>query len=174
MRGLFVKIRKERPSDYDAIYRLIKKAFETAEHSDGTEQKLAAALRKGSAYIPELALVAEEEGALAGHIMLTRASVGDCTVLALAPLSVLPEYQGQGIGSALVREAHRIAADMGYPYSVVLGSEAYYPRFGYRPACELGIRPPFDVPLKNFMAFRLRDDAPALRGTMKYAGEFGL
>ena len=56
-------------------------------------------------------------------LMFTKAWVGDILVLALAPLSVIPEYQRKGIGTALVKEGHRIAADLGFAYSVVLGSE---------------------------------------------------
>ena len=73
-----------------------------------------------------------------------------------------------------MREGHRLIAALGYDWSVVLGSETYYPRFGYQPARALGIRAPFDVPDENFMAIRLRPDAPALSGVMQYAPEFGI
>ena len=55
-------IRRETPADYEAVYALIQEAFASAEHRDGTEQDLAAALRKGGAFGPELSLVAEEAG----------------------------------------------------------------------------------------------------------------
>ncbi len=71
--------------------------------------------------------------------MFTKATVESSTVLVLAPLSVLPEYQKQGIGNALIKEGHRIAGELGYRYSVVLGSEKYYPRTGYLPAENFGI-----------------------------------
>lgn len=167
-------IRREETKDQSAVYSLVKKAFETAEHADGNEQELVNALRKSEAYIPELSLVAEIGGRIVGHIMFTKAKVGDVAVLALAPLSVLPEYQRQGIGTALIREGHRIAGEMGYGYSIVLGSETYYPRVGYFPADTLGIKAPFDVPGENFMACRLTDDAPAVHGTVRYAKEFGI
>ena len=54
-------IRKETAADYDAVYSVVKRAFENAEHSDGNEQDLVNALRKGNAFIPELSLVAESE-----------------------------------------------------------------------------------------------------------------
>ena len=60
-------------------------------------------------------------GKIVGHIMFTKAMVGNKAVLALAPLSVLPEYQKKGIGAALIKEGHRIAGELGYGYSVVLG-----------------------------------------------------
>lgn len=102
-------IRKESPKDYERVYQVVKRAFESAEHADGNEQDLVDALRKSEAFIPELSLVAEMDQKIAGHIMFTRATVGDETVLALAPLSVLPGYQRKGIGTALIREGHRIA-----------------------------------------------------------------
>jgi predicted N-acetyltransferase YhbS len=169
-----MNIRRERPEDYNKIYTVVKEAFASAEQADGNEQDLVTALRKGESYIPELALVAEEDGKIVGHIMFTRAKVGEMAVLALAPLSVLPEYQQRGIGTALIAEGHKIAKESGYGYSVVLGSETFYPFSGYVPADTLGILPPFDVPRENFMAIKLDESAPPVSGTMKYAKEFGI
>ena len=127
-------IRPEGLADLAAIHDLVQAAFASAEHSDGTEQDLVDALRRGHAFIPELSLVAEEDETLLGHILFTKMKVGDREALALAPLAVRPGRQRQGIGSALIREGHRRAAALGYGCSVVLGSETYYPRFGYVPA----------------------------------------
>lgn len=167
-------IRQEKIGESESVYLVIKKAFETAEHADGNEHELVNELRKGEAYIPELSLVAEINGKIVGHILFTRATVGDNTVLALAPLAVLPEYQRQGIGTALIKEGHRLAKKLGYGYSVVLGSELYYPRSGYLPAETYGIKPAFEVPRENFMAYRLNDHAPNISGVIKYAKEFGM
>lgn len=169
-----MEIRKEGPKDYTEIYEVVKMAFNSAEHADGNEQDLVNELRTGDSYIPQLSLVAEENGKIVGHIMFTGAKVGIEDVLALAPLSVLPEYQKKGIGTALIEEGHRIARQLGYRYSVVLGSEKYYPKFGYMPATLLGIIPPFDVPDKNFMAFNIKQDDSCIHGVMKYAKEFGI
>ena len=73
--------------------------------------------------MPELSLVAEEHGEIIGHILFTEAKVGEDTVLALAPLSVKPGYQRQGVGAALIRQGHKIAGELGYSWSLVLGSE---------------------------------------------------
>ena len=167
-------IRQETPKDYDAVYALVKEAFEKAPHRDGNEQDLVAALRRSDAFVPALSLVAEREGRIVGYILFTELRVAGRAALALAPLAVLPAYQGQGVGSALVREGHRIAREMGYPYAVVLGSTDYYPRFGYRPAAEYGIRAPFDLAGDHFMAVRLLPQAPPLEGVAQYAREFGL
>lgn len=169
-----MRIRKEEPKDYESIASTVKQAFDGAEHSDGNEHDLVNALRNGTSYIPELALVAEVDGKIAGYIMFTKARLGEHIVLALAPLAVLPKYQKQGIGTALIKEGHRIANESGYVYSVVLGSEEYYPRAGYLPAENFGIKPPFDVPSANFMAYRLNEAAPDIKEVLQYAEEFGI
>ncbi len=167
-------IRPAEPKDYDEIYSLVQKAFASAEHSDGAEQDSVNALRAGSSYIPELSLVAEKDGRLIGHIMFTKARVGTQTLLALAPLAVLPDCQKQGVGQALIAQGHKIAQELGYAYSVVLGSETYYPKSGYQPAKKFNIKAPFETPQENFMACKLQNNAPAISGIMQYAAEFGI
>ena len=167
-------IRQEHNKEFHSIYALVKAAFESAEHADGNEPDLVNALRKSDSYIPELSLVAEIDGKIVGHIMFTKLKIGNQVQLALAPLSVLPEYQKQGIGTALIQEGHTRARALGYEYSVVLGSEKYYPRTGYLPAKNYGISAPFDVPDENFMACKLSENAPAVCGIVQYANEFGI
>lgn len=104
--------------------------------------------------------------------MFTEIRISGATEQALAPLSVLPEYQNQGIGKALMAQRHRIAAQMGYGFSVVLGSENYDPKAGYEPAGQYGIKAPFDVPGGNFMALDLQANSRKLNGTVEYAKEF--
>lgn len=95
-------------------------------------------------------------------------------VLALAPLSVKPAFQRQGVGTALIRAAHSTAAALGYGWSVVLGSETYYPRLGYASAAQFGIAAPPGIPAENLMAVRLREDAAPLHGTLVYPAAFGI
>ena len=167
-------IRQEETKDYEMVYHVIKTAFASAERSDGNEQDLVNALRKSEAFIPELSLVAESNGEIIGHILFTKAKVRESIQLALAPLSVLPDYQRQGIGTALIKAGHKKAAELGYGYSIVLGSEKYYPKMGYLPAETYGIASPFDVPSENFMAYPLRKDIPNISGVIQYAKEFGI
>ena len=87
---------------------------------------------------------------------------------------VLPKYQKKGIGSKLIKEGHIIAKKLGYHYSVVLGSNEYYSKFGYIPAIEYGIKAPFDVQSENFMAIKLNDTSEDVQGVVKYAKEFGI
>lgn len=165
-------IRKEQAKDYEKIYKLVKSAFENVDQSDGNEADLINELRKSDSFIPELSLVAEEDGKLLGHILFSKAKVGDCEVLALAPLSVDPSYQRQGVGKTLIEEGHRIGKDLGYPYSIVLGSDKYYPKFGYIEAKSYGIKAPFDIPSKYFMAKKLKEHPPKIAGLVSYDKAF--
>lgn len=167
-------IRQETANDHNEVYSVIKTAFAAAEHSDGNEQDLVVKLRHSTHFIPELSLVAQINSKIVGHIMFTKAYVGETAVLALAPLSVLPEFQNKGIGTNLILKGHAIAQKLGYPYSVVLGSETYYPRFGYIPAEKFQIRAPFPIPFANFMAIKLLPNDAPINGMLHYAPEFGI
>lgn len=167
-------IRQERPSDYAAVYEVVETAFATAEYSDGNEQNLVTALRHSPSFIPELSLVAAIDGKIVGHILFTKVIVGGCYELALAPLSVLPAYQRQGIGRALMMEGHLIAKKLGFGYSIVLGHPKYYPKAGYRSASLYGIKAPFEVPDENFMALKLDPFAEPPNGIVEYDAAFGI
>lgn len=172
-----INIRKESLEDRDVIYNLIKEAFKNAEHSDGDEQNLVTRLRKSPNYIPELSLVATEANEIIAHVMLTKLFIDDGKVkhesLALAPVSVKPEFQNKGVGSMLINEALRLSKQMNYKSVFVLGSEKYYPRFGFKESLEFGIKAPFEVPSENFMAIELEDKAlENVSGNIIYAKEF--
>lgn len=167
-------IRQERPEDYDTVYHVVKEAFENAEYTDGNEQNLVAALRKSKSFIPELSLVAVEGEKIVGHILFTKAFVNSIEVLALVPLSVLPKYQNRGIGLSLIKEGHRIAHELGYRYSVVLGYSEYYPKVGYIPASQYGVEAPFEVEDKNFMAICFDENGDKLNGIIEYDRAFGI
>ena len=139
-----ITIRQETPSDYPAVFELVRSAFKNLEHSDNQEQFLVERLRKSKNFIPELSLVAEVEGEVVGYILLTKISIVDNgqlsgKSLALAPVAVLNEYQGMGIGGKLILEAHNRARDLGYESVILLGHEGYYPKFGYQKAELFGI-----------------------------------
>ena len=155
-------IQQETLNDYNEVYKLIKEAFASSEHADGNEQDLVVALRKSDAFIPELSLVAKID------------TVNDNEVLVLAPLAIKPKYQRRGIGMALINEGHKIAKSLGYQYSMVLGSETYYPKAGYIEAKDLGVEVPKGIPSKNFMAIKLQETAKPIKGKLIYAKEFGM
>ena len=167
-----IEIRQENKNDYEEVYNLIKTAFKTAEHSDGNEHDLVVKLRKSDSFIPELSLVAIKDDKIVGYILFTKIKIGKYEEIALAPLGVLPEYQNQGVGGRLIKKGHEIAKKLGYHYSVVLGSDTYYPKFGYIPAIQYGIKAPFEVPNQNFMAMKLNNTDLEIKGVVKYAQEF--
>ena len=169
-----IEIRQESQKDYEEVYMTVKTAFETAEHSDGNEQDLVVALRNSDSFIPELSLVAVKEDKIVGYILFTKIKIENHEEIALAPLAVLPEYQKQGIGSMLIEQGHKIAKQLGYHYSIVLGSENYYPKFGYIPAIQYGIQAPFNVADENFMAIKLNATDTEIEGVVQYAKEFGI
>lgn len=169
-----ILIRQESVNDFIEIYNLVKKSFETSEHSDGDEQDLVDRLRNTDAYIPELALVAEISGKIAGHIMFTKVTVGETIALAVGPLSVIPEFQSKGVGSMLINVGHHIAKKMGYEFSILVGHSNYYPRFGYITASTLGIKATFEVPDENFMVYNLQGRNTRLEGIVDYPKEWNI
>lgn len=172
-----IKIRQEKEKDHKLSENVVEKAFKNAEHTDHREHFLVAKLRISDSFIPELSLVAELNERIVGHIMLTKLLIenGDkkYNSLALAPVSVLPEYQNNGIGSKLIRESLKIAREIGFKSVIVLGHDKYYPRFGFKPATLWGIKAPFEVPVEAFMVLELEvgvlDD---VAGTVVYGKEF--
>lgn len=94
--------------------------------------------------------------------------------MALAPLAVLPEHQRKGVGTRLIKEGHKIAKQLNYNYSIVLGSNRYYPGLGYIPASKYNIKAPFDVEDDSFMAIKLNENAKAISGIVEYDEIFGI
>lgn len=156
-------IRRETPEEFAEIYDLVKVAFQTAKVSDGKEQDFVNHLRSSGNYIPELALVAEEDGKLIGHIMLTKTNIvnGDnkFEALLLAPISVALEYRNRGVGTGLIKESFKLAKEKGYTSVLLVGDPAYYHRFGFKTAVDFGIKHSHDIPDEYVMACELVADA---------------
>lgn len=156
-------IRCENPSDYNEIYELVKRAFETAKVSDGDEQNYVNKLRSGGGYLQELALVALDQDKIIGHVMLTETKVitdkGEKTILLLAPLSVAVEYRSQGIGGELIEETAKRAEKMGYKAIVLIGDPNYYKRYGFVRADQYDIVPKVKIDPQFVLIRELYDDA---------------
>ena len=170
-------IRKENAEDYKTVFNIIEKAFENEQMSDHKEQFLVEKLRRSKAFVPELSMVAETENKIVGHILLTKLKIknaeNEFDSLALAPVSVLPEYQGKGIGGMLIKEAHKKAIELGHKSIILLGHENYYPRFGYERTDKYGIELPFDVPKENCMVIELVENGlNGVNGMVEYPKEF--
>lgn len=172
-------IRQENIADYKQTERLVECAFQSAKQSDGNEHRLVEKLRHSDAFIPSLSLVAvdEESGQLVGHVLLTKMEIQAdkdvTTSLALAPVSVLPNYQRQGIGKQLIKEGLTQAMLLEYRSVIVLGDPVYYERFGFKPASRWGIAAPFPVPDEVFMALELaKGGLEGVSGTVQYDASF--
>ncbi|MCD9568630.1 GNAT family N-acetyltransferase [Pseudomonas protegens] len=125
-------IRNERPSDIPAIEQLTREAFLDAEHTSHTEQYIVNALREAGALT--LSLVVEEAGVVVGHAAISPVTLssGEPAWYGLAPVSVLPARQGQGIGGQLIRQLLKQLQAQGAAGCVVLGDPGYYSRFGFK------------------------------------------
>ena len=165
-------VRAEAPQDHGAIAALVSAAFD----SDGTqlEARLVEAVRRGAGYWPELALVAELDGRVVGHVMVSGALLRDGdqerVVATLSPLAVLPGCQQRGIGSALVRGVTRRADLRGEPLVVLQGDPRYYSRFGFEPAATCGITMdlPDWAPPEAAQLLRLEAYDPELAGHLVF------
>lgn len=169
-----VLIRREGPGDAEVIYAVTAAAFARAGESGApAEAPLVDALRASGAWIPELSLVAVDPGGdVVGHVVCSRGSVVDAPVLALGPLSVRPDWQLAGVGSALMHAVLGAADALGEPLVVLLGSTAYYPRFGFRRASEYGITPKVAQWVPHFQVRTLSAYRPEIRGSFAYPEPF--
>lgn len=161
------KIRSEEPSDAAAIEAVTVAAFLNAPHTSHTEQFIINALRKAGQLA--VSLVAEEDGAIVGHVAVSPVSISEETSgwYGLGPISVAPERQGQGIGSQLMEHALAELRRRGAAGCVLLGDPQYYGRFGFKAEPAL-ILP--DVPPEYFQAISFGGPVP--NGTVSYHEAF--
>ncbi len=168
-------VRRERAWDADAIAQVHTDAF-SGPDLDGappTEVALVEAIRSSNAYVPGLSLVAEVGEDIVGHVLCSRAVVGDrYPALALAPLAVRPDARGAGVGSALVHAALGAADALGHPMVAVLGSTDWYPRFGFRPSTEVGVEAPAPWWGEHFQVRLLTTAVPTMQGRFRHAPAF--
>lgn len=162
-----ISVRNERVEDIEAISGLTEAAFRHEEHSSHTEQFIVNALRRAGCLT--ISLVAEEGGAIVGHVAISPVTLSSGTTgwYGLGPISVCPERQGQGIGSTLMRTALAELQRLGGAGCVVLGDPGYYARFGFevRPGLTLpGVAPEY------FQALAFAGEYPT--GSVSYHESF--
>jgi putative acetyltransferase len=159
-------VRPERLADADAVRRVTRAAFGRADEADLVDR-----LRQRATLY--LALVAEDGGEVVGHTAFSAVALRPPHVrlaaFGLAPMSVRPDRQRGGVGSALVRAGLAACRDAGADAVFVLGHPAYYPRFGFRPAADHGVGNEYGAPPEAFMVLELTPGAlDGVRGTAVY------
>lgn len=155
---------KDLPQIKDLVYR----SFLNEPHSDHTEQDFVEHLVHTENFVSQLALIAKKDNKIVGFLMLYPIGfkgAGTLKALGLAPLSVDPAFQKQGIGSALLRAAHR-RAKRAYDVITLVGHPGYYPRFGYEQASKYHVAFPFDLP-EEVKMIKLLHEKTELLGNYK-------
>jgi putative acetyltransferase len=126
-----MEIRLERRGEDTDLAAVIDQAFASAEHSDGTEAQIVDRLRAAGALT--LSLVAEDQGAIIGHVAFSPVTVDGKSAgwFGLGPVAVRPDRQRQGVGEALIGEGLAQLVATGAAGCVVLGEPSFYSRFGF-------------------------------------------
>ncbi len=163
-------IRKEQTEDFDKIREINTQSFDTE-----AEANLVDNLRTSGK--PLISLIAETKGIITGHILFSPVELinnkHSIKIAGLAPMAVLPEFQNQGIGSALINEGLKHCKSEDYQAVVVLGHPEYYPKFGFVPSSHYGIKSEYDVPDEVFMIIELEKDSLANHtGIVRYHEAF--
>lgn len=167
-------VRSETPRDHAAIRDVVARAF---AKQPGVAD-LVEGIRLSDNYVPELALVATQDGAVAGFVMCSYATLVQRDVrhrvLTLSPLAVAPEHQRNGIGAALVEAVLNRAVDLGEPLVLLEGSPRYYGRFGFEASVGHGIEIdlPDWAPAEAAQVRLLPAYDPSLRGRLEYPPAF--
>lgn len=165
-------IRTEKPEDLEAVRQVNIAAF-----GRENEANLVDRLRGMES---TFSFVAVQSDRIVGHILFSPVVVaGKCSsnlsILGLAPVAVLPEYQRQGIGTLLIQQGLEECRRSGFQAVVVLGHPDFYPRFGFIPASRKSLKCEYDVPDEAFMVLELESGSlQDCSGTVKYRSEFSL
>lgn len=171
-----IVLRLEKEDDWREVELLTREAFWRTERIEKIgigcdEHYLAHTLRTAPEFVPELDFVAEVNGRLAGNVMYSKAYVllpdgSRHDVLNFGPLSVLPEFQKQGVGSALMRHSLKAASRLDYGAVIFFGHPSYYPRFGFKEAEEFNITTSNGDNYPAFMAMEfIYGDLDGITGT---------
>ena len=157
MQSSDVQIRPERSGDEDAIHAVTTAAFLEAPHTAHTEQFIVRELRRAGALT--VSLVAQLDGRIVGHVAISPVTIDGTASgwFGLGPVSVLPEHQGRGVGSRLMREALARLRTAGARGCVLVGEPAYYGRFGFRAEPALVLP---GVPPEYFQALSFTNELP--------------
>lgn len=168
-------VRRESPGDEAAVTGLHTAAFPASRGGgDPVEVTLLAALRRSDAWLPRLSLVATDGAAVVGHVVCSRAHIGDRLqpALGLGPIGVDPDHQARGVGSALIHAVLGAAEATDERLVALLGEPGFYGRFGFVDAAEGGVTAPDPAWGRYFQIRLLSRDTADLRGRFHYARPF--
>jgi putative acetyltransferase len=139
-----VIIRNETDEDYRVVEEITREAFWNLYLPGCNEHYLVHKMRNHTDFLKELDFVAEYNGKIVGNIMYTKAWLIDeigkeMDIFSFGPISVLPEYQRKGIGSALIKHTKNIAINNGIKAIVILGDPHNYCKHGFKSSKDLNI-----------------------------------
>jgi putative acetyltransferase len=165
-----IRVREETAQDMDAIREVNLRAFGQTQEAD-----IIHTLRQNCPDLVSLVALAHDK--LVGHVLFSPVLIEgqgrSIQGMGLGPMSVLPEYQRQGIGSELVTTGIASLISRKCPFVIVLGHPDYYPRFGFEPASRHGIWSEWEVPDEAFMVLVLNEsEMGGISGVAKYRPEF--
>lgn len=159
-----IKLRREMPSDYKSSEEVTREAFWNHHVPGCDEHYLLHVMRDADSFIQELDFVAEQEEKIVGSIAYMKAKImgddgNDYEVITFGPISVLPAFQGKGIGGLLIRHTCELAKKMGFRAILIYGDPDYYSRFGFVEAKTYNIRTADDMYAVPLQALELLEGA---------------
>lgn len=154
-----MNLRKTTEADIGTVLHIHKKAF--GEDKGPEIASLVDGLLSDQTAIPLLSLIAIDNNKTGGHILYTKARLNQTnetvSIQILAALAVLPEAQSEGVGGQLIKEGLRLLKEAGVELVFVLGHPDYYPRYGFKPAGELGYESPYPIPEEHAGAWMVQE-----------------
>lgn len=170
-------IRPERSEDYIAVEKLTRAAFFDVYRPGCLEHYVLHEFRNNPDFIPELSLVLELDGKVIAHVMYAKAeikkSAGKSVQIAtFGPFSVMPEFQKQGYGEALLRHSFTLAREASIPAIAIEGDYDYYKKYGFRKGKYVGIIYE-DDPTADYFLIKELEDGFIARNTGSYTDPRG-
>jgi putative acetyltransferase len=167
-------IRPSEPSDERGILAVVTAAFSDATRDGEEERAIVSGTWAACPSEDRVELVADDRGAVIGHLVAApgRLDGAPAPVAGVAPVCVAPDWQGQGVGRALMESLVAEAGRRVWAMLVLLGDPAFYGRFGFESAGALGLTyPPAGRGSPHFLALPLRPLESSLRGDFTYCWE---
>ncbi|MBP8082287.1 MAG: N-acetyltransferase [Spirochaetes bacterium] len=155
-------IRNENKEDYEETENMTREAFWDLYKPGCDEHFVLHKLRKSKSFVSELDFVVSYKDKIIGNIIYSKARIDSDEpkeVLCMGPVSILPQYQKNGIGSKLIRYSINVAKKMNFKAVVIFGNPDYYHRFGFKNAANFNITTSEGVNFEAFMTLELYEDS---------------